>query len=885
MRVAKALIVTLIVLFCTTNLSAQEITGKIEGRILDDVGNAVAFANVVVSGPSLQGNRGVMSTVDGDFGLFRLPAGPYSITISHVSYQTLVIENVIVYLGTTTALNDIGLKTKVYETPEVIVSARRPLVDATSTAIGANLLKEDIEALPLERDYRKVTTLLPQSNQSFFGDEVNFSGATGLENRYFIDGVDVTDPYRGVTGTSLPYNFIKETEVRSGGYEAEYRSSLGGVVNAVSYSGSDEFHGQLFGFFANNNFAGDPRFGSLEPRTGDFAQYDVGFGVQGPIKKEKLWFYAAYNPRYQTEDVEVPGTDYYTDESLSHIFAGKLTWKASEKSNVALTVFGDPGSRESVGETFFMVSPGTPVTFENADPVLGDQKTGGINAALSGNYFVNDNLILDASLSVISRQDYLQPLTERGREQARFIDLETGTVSDGFASRVDNKSLQVTAEASGTVILGDHMLKAGAAYRDNKLDIDFKHYEISRVSDTFYSDIQWLIDGTVHNRIPSVFVQDSWRIHDRLRLNAGIRWDKEFLVGSDGKVAQEINSEFQPRLGFVYQPGEIGSQKIFGSYSRFYQEASLYLSSLYHVEGATIIFTQCPQDPREDTTGCESFELSSEIAEEVPDLVGQHYDEFTLGYERQIGNHYKLGARGVYQALRQGIEDAEIEPGTGEFAYGNPGEGQLADYPKMDREYMALEFTAECAGNERYGFLMSYVLSKNRGNYPGLFNSDYKLAFPNANASFDLFEMLADANGLLPNDRTHSFKMAGSYNFTFGFSVGTSFIWQSGTPLSEFVGSSAGLPWFNHAVQRGTVGRTDQIWDLNFRFVQNLAVLTGKAWRTRLIMDVFHLGSQRTPVDYDQVREWAPDAPNPTYGQATRYQPPTTVRLGLEVGF
>jgi hypothetical protein len=717
------------------------------------------------------------------------------------------------------------------------------------------------------------------------GDEVNFSGATGLENRYFIDGVDVTDPYRGTTGTNLPYNFVKEVEMRSGGYEAEYRSSLGGVVNAISYTGGNKIHGQIFGFYANNNFAGDPRFGSLEPRTGDFSQYDVGFGVQGPIKQNKLWFYAAYNPRYQTEDVEVPGSGFYKDESLAHIFAGKLTWNASEKTDLTLTVFGDPGNRESVGETFFMVSSGTPVEFANADPVLGDQKTGGVNAALHGNYFVSDNWLFDASVSVITRKEYLQPLTERGREEARFIDLETSTVSDGFASRVDNNSLQVTADASGTYIIGDHKLKAGVAYSDNRLDIDFKHFEIIRVIDTFYRKFQWLVDGTVRNRIPSAFLQDSWRIHERFRLNAGIRWDKEFLVGSDGKVAQEINNEFQPRIGFVVQPGELGSQKIFGSYSRFYQEFSLYLSSQYHIEGADIMITDCAQDPRVDTTGCTSFGLSSEIASEVPDLQGQYYDEYTLGYERQVGNYYKFGVRGVYQTLGQGVEDGEIEPGTEEFAYDNPGKRLLGDYPEMDREYMALELTAECAGHERFGFLMSYVLSKNRGNYPGLFNSDYELAFPNANASYDLLEMLQNANGLLPNDRTHVLKMAGSYNFSFGFSAGASFIWQSGTPLSEFVAASAGLPWLNHAVQRGTVGRTDTIWDLNLRFVQNLAALRGKSWRTRLIVDVFHLGSERTPVDYDQVSEFAPGVPNPTYGQPSRYQPPTTVRFGLEVGF
>jgi hypothetical protein len=141
-----------------------------------------------------------------------------------------------------------------------------------------------------------------------------------------------------------------------------------------------------------------------------------------------------------------------------------------------------------------------------------------------------------------------------------------------------------------------------------------------------------------------------------------------------------------------------------------------------------------------------------------------------------------------------------------------------------------------------------------------------------------------NGSGLLPNDRTHVFKFHGSYRTNVGLDIGTSFMVASGTPLSEFVSASF-QPWRDFASQRGTAGRTDTIWDWNLRFVYRLASLTGTTWRPRLIADIFHIGSERTPVDYDQVMELAPGVPNPTYGLPTRYQPPTTIRLGVEVDF
>jgi len=880
MKYTTSLILIVATLVWIAPLYAQDITGKIQGHILDEEGNAVPFATVMITGPDLQGARTALSSSNGLFVIPHLPVGTYTVKISHVSFQVVTYEEVIVRLGKTTTMPEIRLTGAVHELPPVLVEEKRILVDMTTTTIGANLIPEEFDQLPIQRDYRELPALLPLANTSSYNDDVNYGGATGLENKYFIDGVDVTDPYRGTTGMRLPYNFVREVEVKAGSYEAEYRSSLGGILNVITHSGRNEVHGQVFGFYANNRFAGEQRTGAFEPSTGDFSQYDLGFSVGGPIAKDKLWFYAAYNPTVEQEDVEIPDQGFYNDKNVVHIFAGKLTWRAAQRVNVGFSVFGDPGNHDAVG--VFFGNTGVPVGFENPDPYLARLETGGVAGSLYADWLVSDRLFFETIISLNTRKDVLQAQTERGKNDLFFMDNETGIWSGGYPTPTDDFSMQGNAYLAGTLLLGNHAIKTGIEYREIRTDLDEEWRSLERTNDTLFTSIVFDLEGTVGNRIPSAFVQDSWQVFSRLRLNAGVRWDGQYLIDSNGDVAQKITDQYQPRVGFVLQPTASGKQKLFGSFARFYQDMSTSLSALKHVEGAVIEFVDYDHDPRLDPSGGAGFYDAAEIQSEVEGLKGQHYDEFTLGYEIQIGNTFKTGVTGVYRTLREGIEDAFVES-VGDFLYGNPGRGLLSDYPEMRREYRGLVLSLERTGAQRLNFLASYVLSENEGNYPGLYNSDFDYSFPNVNGSYDFLGGTVDGDGLLPNDRTHVVKFYGSYRMRFGLTVGSSFFWGSGTPRSIFERSAGGFRVFSQT--RGTDGRTPSIWDLNFRFAYDLARWNETRWKPRLLLDIFHLGSERQPVNFDQTKTLSPTDPSPTFGWATRYQPPTAMRLGLEVGF
>ncbi len=872
------LVLTLLVLLLAhSSACAQHTTGDLQFRVVDSLGNAISGVNVKVTGPQVQGVRGGVSDGFGYFNILALLPGRVSVEVSHSAYQPVIFENVLIQLGKTTTLGEVTLHGRMHELPELVISGRSPLLDPGTTYSGANIHSADIEGLPVERNYRSIVSLLPQANTSYFGDEVNVAGATGWENKYFVDGVDVTDSFLGMSGTNLPYNFVSEIEVREGGYEAEYPSALGGIVNVITPSGGNEFHGSASGFFTSNRFAASKRVGLLDPTQGGFSDYDVGVGLGGPLVRDQLWFYVAYNPKVEQRDVAVPSFGTSVDRKFTNSFAGKLTWRPLQKLTLILLSTGDPNEWHAVGEGI------TPSGLANPDPFFSDQKHGGVNLSLRGTYVSEDGFLVDGSFSRTTQKGVWQGATERGRNEDLFENGgDAGVWSGGLGFFVNRFIYSNTFNINGTLISGSHILKSGFQFKVAGVDEDDGGKRYIRWDDTSYQLQQDRAKTTVGDRIPSLYIQDAWRIFEGLRLNFGIRWDNQSIVASNGLVAQKFTNEFQPRIGIVLLPDKDGSQKLFASFGRFYQELSTDLSENYTDQryGVAINYKH---DPRIDPSGGDTaYYARAAIQNEETGLTGQCYDEFNLGYERLLGENLKMGVQGVYRTLREAVNWV-YSRSDNSWHFGNPGRGALSAVPRAQRDYMALEFTVQGQSGEHFNFLASYVLSRNYGNYTGLFDPYNHTGGSGGNSTFGANADATISTGLLPNDRTHVFKCSGSYRFDFGLTAGTSFAWESGTPLSEMASD------FTFLGPRGTSGRTPAFWDLNARIAYDLPLLT--EWRTRLLLDVFHIASQQKPVDIVQKHYYNIDNSgnpvylNPDYGLAYRYQPAMSVRLGMEVSF
>jgi hypothetical protein len=501
-----------------------------------------------------------------------------------------------------------------------------------------------------------------------------------------------------------------------------------------------------------------------------------------------------------------------------------------------------------------------------------------------------DNLVVQTTLSRSTRRDESTPESACGQEELYFID-STGVVAGGGAqARSKNLSGVTTATLHATWIQRDQEVKAGIEYRDTRLDLDNKWDAVIQSSGVLYSYIAATFKGHVGSRVPSAFLQHSWRPTPRLVVNDGVRWDGQYWISSEGKVAQTILDQWQPRIGVTYEPGRAGTQKVYASFGRFYQDLSTAPLFWYYNKGNTYFSAAYDHDPRSDPSGADTIaNASGAIQPRVAGLQGQFFDEFTLGYERQIGPRAKVALRGVQRILRQGIEDG-LDLEAGAFALGNPGRGALSAFDPMTRRYSALEASCQGQVGDRTSFLASYVLSRNWGNYEGLFDSRTGTPYPNASGLYDVPDQMLNATGLLPNDHTHVFKLSGSYRTIVGLTMGAVGIVESGMPLSEFGGTPVGPPYYGFIGARGSHGRTPTVWDLGLRFAYEPAFVAKGRVHPRVTLDVLHVASQRRSLRDNEVRFFALDSSgnqidlNPNYLMPMVFQPPMAVRLGVETG-
>ncbi len=868
-------------LWAISPLRAQEVTGALEGLVIAGTGETVEGAEIIVEGAVLQGTRGTTTDRRGRFTLRSLPAGAYVVVIRRISYRAVRFKDVQVRLGLTTSLGEVRLEAQAVELAEIVVSGARPVIDPVSAATGATLDSSQFLSLPAQRDFQALLTFLPQANASDYGDGANIGGSTGLENAFYIDGMNAT--VGAGSSIDLPFNFVREIQVRTGGYEAEFGRALSGVVNVVTPSGGNEFRGEALGFFTGDQLRTDPRVGVEQAEAVSFHRYDLGLSLSGPIQRDRLWYFAAYNPTFASQDAQLAELPEGQDSEVHHLFAGKLTWRVDARTDVAFTLLGDPSTHDMVGGVLNVL----PQTIEPRT-VLGKETGGGTTASVQARRELGPGAEASFTISRLDTDGGLGPRSGSISPEglARVDDYTTNASSGGFGWSNQGGESRTAVRAAFTLLRGRHAMKFGAEYEANRLETDIVLSQIVRSSENTYDWTEQFVNARVRNRVPTLYAQDALEVTPRVRVSAGLRWEAQYLDGDNGP-SRTIGSEFAPRLGVVYQPGELGSQRLFASAGRFFEQVPP-LAEIFWNSTGSLRIRQFPQNPLVDSAnGVVQADLNFSDVPATQDVVGQHYDQVTLGYERRVGTEVKVGVHGTYRKLRWVIEDG-VPPGDSVYQMGNPGRGPLGTMPRAQQRYTALELSVERSTPGPLYLLASYVLSENVGNYTGLFATDYLQPAPNSGPQYDVPDLVTDdAYGLLPNDRTHVAKFVASYDLPFGATVGGFLTVASGTPRSELATSAAGGGYTTFVRSRGSVGRTPTIWSLDLHAEYNLPVALGARLRPRFLLDVFNLGSPREVLFYEQLHylDNGLTQVNPNYGAVTRYQEPMSARLGMVVGF
>ena len=276
--------------------------GQLRGVIRDKAtGSAAVGATVVATSPSLQGEQVAITEDGGQYFITSLPPGLYVLTVYYAD-STFSRGNVLIQVGKEAVVNvtvDSGAKEGRPKGEIIEIKGTAPIVDQGSTKTGASFGEDYTRNVPVARTFGGVVGAAAGSTNDFFG--ANFSGATSLENTYVVEGINTTDTSNGSLSSNLPTEFLQETEVITGGYNAEYGRATGGIVNVVTKSGSNEFHGSVFGYLTPGGLVSDAETIVREGQSIDSATklnyaYDLGAELGGPIIKDKLWFHVGFNP-------------------------------------------------------------------------------------------------------------------------------------------------------------------------------------------------------------------------------------------------------------------------------------------------------------------------------------------------------------------------------------------------------------------------------------------------------------------------------------------------------------------------------------------------------------------------------------------------------------
>lgn len=483
-------------------------TGNIEGTVIDPSGAVVPGATVTVSGGNLVRPITVTANDEGFFRVGNVPPGRYTVVVEAAGkgfarYET---QNVEVNLSRTTTVE--AQLQAAGGTAEVTVTAGSEIDQTTNTA-GTNVSTEQFSNFPTQRTVQSLYTIAPTVTRSGLRDasgrdrDPSVGGSSGPENNYILDGVNTTDPAFGGSGANLPFEFVQEVEVKTGSYGAEYGLSTGGIFNVITKSGTNEFRGELYGYFTTKNLVRDTKnlpFTGLAPNG--FSEVDAGFGIGGPIIKDKLTFYGSFNPQrrknqYLTQtfrrDVE--------NEITTPFYAGKITWSINDRNTFNFSTFGDFTKEE--GHLFPFTGFGN-----NLNSFEGVRETGGSNYAFRLNSTFSQNFIGEFSFgmhfqrnNVIPSEDVLQtplvtdnfailradgtvaPVTQTGVQgptATGFVDfvyapggtIQRGFIQQGFGLFQDQTRNRYEAAARLQNIWGRHTFKYGFEYYTNIYNID-----------------------------------------------------------------------------------------------------------------------------------------------------------------------------------------------------------------------------------------------------------------------------------------------------------------------------------------------------------------------------------------------------------------------------
>lgn len=623
--------------------------GSISGMVVDTSGAVIQKAQV-----SAAGDIDKRTTTTNEYGRFEfsnLLPGNYTVKAEMSGFKSVSVGNVTVYVGKTSALKltmEVGNVSQVVE-----VQAGADTVDLSSTAVSSNLNHQLFENLPLQRTVTSLFYLAPGVTDGLGGGRANpsVSGGSALDNLYVADGVNITDSAfggfgvfsrsYGSLGVGITTSFVQEVQVKTSGFEPQYGQAEGGIVNIITRSGGNDYHGEVTGFFQPKSFEGT-RF-----QRDDFAinkagkilhpeNYDMTVDAGGPIPgtRKRMFFFGSFNPSIQRTIVQgaqgsgilrLLGTT--AERAYSKNYAVKIDANIATGHQVNFSIFGDPTTTNK--------APWASLNIDNltANSVLNygtRSMAWRYTGTLSPTWTVNSSFSWGHNRFDESGFDNFNQIVDRTQAATRgnFTAIGRGffepTQGDTYRTSVDTQKI-VSFMGSHTIGLGYQYQRA---YYSGLRDRSGPHYTVptTNADGSFavnpkaagqplnaswslrtagssctlcpfmtvpgVGDIRVFLRqdrGEFGNPIfdtrsnyHTAYLQDTWRLNRFVSVLAGYRWEQEQMIGSPGPSGKRLHFTFtdnwSPRFGVTIDPLGRGKTKVYYNFGRFHEYLPLDLA-------------------------------------------------------------------------------------------------------------------------------------------------------------------------------------------------------------------------------------------------------------------------------------------------------------------
>ena len=630
-------------------------TGKIVGRVTDDRGIALPRVSVEASSPHLLGKAATVTDEDGVFRLMALPSGVYEIALALPGFQSLVRKNVPLQLGQTISINAALVQATLAE--QITVLGRSPLIDVKTAVQSQTMTKEVLLSLPRSRNFDALIVTMPGVQDEWRAGGLSVDGATATENSWYVDGADITDIHLGLRAQSAVMEFVEEVNVASSGYAAEFAGAMGGVVNVVTRSGGNSFHGDIVGFYEDDSrlMRGKARDYLRFDPTEDFVpeyvneddlyfdggrsrdqnrRYDAVFNLGGYFVKDKVWFFASFNPQINSQKaarsfLSDPELGVQSFRSSRNHWNGqiKLTLAPARSLRASLSLVNNfsrqRGSIPSITGTGNPNSPYAQIGFDypnlsgalQLDYTFGNDLLVSARAAMAEQNTTNQQVFCPGTKYSFSRTNFIyadDPFFAAHPDLLHYYGWTNWAGSAMTSNRRQFRRFSSTVDLTYFLRLGgEHALKAGVRLVRDQENVD-------EICNHPLVALSW---GEAFNGLPSgepvrgvygyynirsswtspygsfwdirrdtwaLYLQDAWTIGGRFTLHAGLRTESEYIPSFTREEQQAgyqnrpikfgFDDKMAPRVGVVYDVFGDSSLKIFGSFGLYYDLMKLYLA-------------------------------------------------------------------------------------------------------------------------------------------------------------------------------------------------------------------------------------------------------------------------------------------------------------------